>query len=163
MLARSMILAAVALAALATGCGGSGADGGDGEGGSIETSSLSKTQFIKRATELCQRERAGIVRASAAYVAEHQSDGLPAGELAASGVQEVVMPVVEAQIEAVRELGAPAGDEAEVGAMLEAQQDAVDRVKELETMNPNEGVVEHFEQAIRAYEAYGLNGCRYNL
>lgn len=143
--------------------GESGADAdadGDG-GGSIATSSLDKSQFVKRANALCNKERKGLVQEARSYFAERSSDGLPPRVLTAKIVKELAMPVVEAQIEAVRGLGAPEGDEEEIEAMLDAQQRAVDEVKEQKEIDPVNGPVKQFKDVTETYERYGLKWCSY--
>lgn len=146
--------------------GGGEGGNGDGAGGGddgIMTSSLDKEEFIKRAGTLCRREKKGLIKKASAYVQEHSSEGLPPPVMTANGVKEVVMPVMEAQIEVVRELGAPEGDEEEIEEMLAAQQRAVDTVREQRTIDPVDGPVEYFEAANKSYERYGLEACSYNL
>lgn len=189
-MARKLLkaLAAVAvISAVAAGCGGDddadspapASGGGDenvssGNGGSkgearsgsaegVTTSSLNKEEFIKQASARCRQEKKGLLQKAAKYVNEHSSEEITEPVLTANGVSEVIMPVVEAQIEAVRQLGAPAGDEDEIEAMLSAQEEAVETVKEQERLDPVKGPSEFFEDNNKTYEEYGLRACSYNL
>lgn len=137
------------------------ARGGNAEG--VTTSSLDREEFIRQASARCHQAKKGLLQKAAKYVKEHSSEEVPEAVLTANGVSEVVMPVVEAQIEAVRQLGAPAGDEDEIEAMLSAQEDAVETVREQERLDPVKGPAEFFEDSNKAYEEYGLRACGYNL
>lgn len=170
MLRRVLMLTTIAVVLTVAGCGGDSdsessapaATSGDGSG-SVATSSLAKNQFIEQAEELCKREKKGLLQKAGSYIEKHSSEGLAPPVLTANGVKEVVLPVVEAQIEVVRKLGAPAGDEEEIEAMLDAQRQAVEGVKEQETLDPVYGAGEFFKEADKMYKRYGLGECSYDL
>lgn len=156
----SLLAAAVAIVAIGVGCGGSDDPNSGSEATeTIATSSLSKAAFIKQAREACLREGKGLIGEATAYRREHESEDLPEGVQLANMVKAVILPTVEAQIAAVRELGAPAGDEKEIEALLAAQQAAVDTVRELKSAESLEVVESRFAGAAKKLEAYGFTGC----
>ncbi|HWA52621.1 MAG TPA: hypothetical protein VG816_00465 [Solirubrobacterales bacterium] len=114
----------LALALCASGCGGSGqsetsatttaATNGDG--------SLSKAEFVKKASSICIETKE---RSSAAYRAYSQENSIPSSgpgleAKAADLVESVFVPLYEKQINEIGALGAPAGERAQVEAMLVA-------------------------------------------
>jgi hypothetical protein len=134
-----------------------------GGSNSVQPSSLSKAQFITQASALCRREKAGLLGKTEAYLAEHSSEGLSQPVLYADAAKKVLMPVAEARIAGIRKLGAPAGDEEEVEAMLAGQEEGIERVRQLTTFVEGESLLPYFAQSNKAFEAYGLVECRYDL
>lgn len=156
MTARSIaaLTALLALALLAAGCGSSSSDSTSSGG-----STLSRTQFVKRANAICTKERESVPTRVAAYEKKAPA-GLSPAEAQAAGVQAVLLPTFESEVTAIRALGAPAGDEQTVDAILSAQSEAIEVVAAKKDINPEEGGFEHyFDQADNLMRAYGLNGC----
>ncbi len=73
------------------------------------------------------------------------------------------MPVVEERIAAIRKLGAPAGDEEEVAAMLTGQEEGIEEVKRLKTFVEGDDLRKYFAQSTKTFEDYGLAACSYDL
>lgn len=113
----TLAIAAAATVATTAGCGD---DDSSSSTVTVTTSSLSKPEFIQKATAACERESRGLVKKANTYMEEHQADGLPQSVLEAEAVKTVLLPVVEAKIAAVQKLGAPAGDEEKIEAILTA-------------------------------------------
>ena len=162
-----LLIAAIAGLTAMTGCGDdddSASDSDEVQAVAVTTSSLSKAEFLKRAKPLCARKIESILPAIDAYAAKNRSEeNLPAPVRNANLIKAVMAPVAEEQIAVVRKLGAPAGDEKQVEAMLTAQRQAVDEVKELETLDPNQYVQEYFTDAQNMFRAYGLEECAFNF
>jgi ethanolamine utilization protein EutP (predicted NTPase) len=150
-----LLIAGIAIVAALAGCGG-----GDDSGGteSVTTSSLSKAQFIKKASAACRQERRGLVAEASAYLGKHSSDG-PRPVVIADMGKAVMAPTVEAEVAAVRKLGAPAGDEEEVEAMLAADEKGIEEVKDLKEAKSIYQVVRHFYAASELFKAYGFSAC----
>jgi hypothetical protein len=160
---RLMMMAAVAaIAASAVGCGG-GAGGSTSEaqsgGPSIATSSLDKTEFVKKASAACQREREGLPEEASVYLSKHGSKGLSESVVIANMAKAVMVPTIEAEIAAIRKLGAPAGDEEQIEAILAAQQKALDEVKGLKEAKSIEAILAHFGDANKMLKDYGFTAC----
>jgi hypothetical protein len=158
---------ATAIAAIAVGCGGDddsmspSAASGQPANVTVTTSSLSKEGFIKQASAACHREGKGLIGEVSAYLKKHRDDGLKERALQAHMVKAVVLPTVEASMAAVRELGAPAGDEEEVESLLVAQLEAVNEVRRLKKVASFEEVEAHFAEAGDSFRDYGFRSCTY--
>jgi hypothetical protein len=123
---------------------------------------LSKKEFLKRAEAACEKQRESLVEEASNFINKRIGKGdTEADELALIGpmAKAVMVPTIEAEIAAVRKLGAPAGDEEQIEALLEAQQEAVEEVKELKSANSLEDVEKHFANATEMYAEYGFGAC----
>lgn len=123
----TVVLAAlIALfAAIATGCGGS--DGGDDSSSSTAAQALTKVAFIKQAGAICDQAD----KRQAASYEEFKADNGEAKSKADEEkvVTEVGLPAIELEIEELREIGAPEGDEDEISAMIDEVEAAVEASK----------------------------------
>jgi hypothetical protein len=153
----------VAATALVAGCGGddesSSAANDQSDGASVTTSSLDKAAFIKQASAACAKERKSLISEATAYLEKPAVKKQPEGIAFANMARAVMAPTIEAEIAAVTRLGAPAGDEEEVEAMLAAQQASVEEVKGLKQAKSLEDIEVHFRDATKLYEAYGFEAC----
>jgi hypothetical protein len=158
--ALAISVTAVVMGAL-IGCGADGnSSTGEHSDSTVTTSSLSKAAFIKKASAACVREGEGAMGKAAAYVEEHSGEGLPREVLIANTAKTVLLPIVEAQISAIRKLGAPAGDEEEIDSILDAQEMAVREVRGLKKVEAMTAMfVEYFADVGRKFEAYGFKAC----
>jgi hypothetical protein len=160
--AQSMVSLAVAsaLCAFAMGCGDdddSSSGGAPSDNPSITTSSLTKAQFIKQAGAACNKEREEVLQELSAYAERHK--GVPRDRLIANAFKAVFVPVVEKEIAAIRQLGAPEGDEEEVAEILAAEQEGIDQIKQLERAKSAPEFGSYFQAADEKLKAYGLTGC----
>jgi len=155
-----LLATATAIGAIAAGCGGGGNSSTSASTGGITvtTSSLGKAAFIKKAEAACDAERGKLIPEIDAYFKKYGSK-LPEPVLIVKMLQATLVPIVEAEIADVRKLGAPAGDEEEIAAMLAAQQKAVERVKKMKRAPATEAVESNFVGATKLYRAYGFDAC----
>jgi hypothetical protein len=121
----------------------------------VARSSLSKAAFIRQAGAICRQKGEETLRELDTYVEKHGSEGLSEEVVLANALRAVVLPATEAEISAVSKLGAPAGDKEEVEALLAAQQEAVDEVRELKELKSLGEAAEHFEDATNGFKEYG--------
>lgn len=166
---RRSIIFAVALTLLVlAGCGGgsgdsTSTDGSASPGGpAIKTSSLSKAEFIKQAAKACRQEKKKLVSRAVAYVNRQQSkqQRKSSEESGLAGVtQAVVLPAVKMEIADIRKLGAPVGDESEIEAFLNAEQEAVDSLTKLKRITSRVQMERYFAESAKLARAYGLNAC----
>jgi hypothetical protein len=130
-----------------TACGSDSLSAGE----TLATSSLSKPQFIKKANALCTQREQKVVQQAAAYQASHPKAS------SQEVIEAVLVPGLRTQIAEVRKLGAPAGDEQQVEAILVAKSEALDRI-EAEHL-PQGQFHQVFTKSRNLSHAYGLQIC----
>lgn len=118
-----VVVAALTIGAFAAGCG----DGGD----STASASVTKAQFVKKATAICadrkKRWEAKVASAKKEFEAEDASlDEEGAEELVSSSL----LPLMKEELEELEDLGAPAGDEEKVSKILEARSEAIAKIEQ---------------------------------
>ena len=162
---KTLLLVAVAIASLAAGCGGgseSSSSTGASDGSTIATSSLSKDEFIKQASEACKQARKNLLERVLAYTQQHESKGQTRSaesETFAGSIKAVLLPTIEKEMAEIRQLGAPSGDEGEVEAFLVAEQKAVDSVARLKRIVSRFQFERYFTESAKLFREYGLDGC----
>lgn len=162
-----LVVAALVCLALGGCGGGEDASGGDstaaasgGQAETIETSSLSKAEFIKQAEAICAREGEHFLQLISSYMSSHApKSGESEQEVAAEGVRQTLLPKFQNQIDQIRELGAPAGEEEEVEAILAAMQRAVDALAKRKEVALATDIDQEFRPAGRLAIRYGLEYC----
>ena len=138
------LLAAAALIMVLGGCGGSSSASSQG--------ALTKSQFIKRADAICVQSEGEQLQLMVAYAKHHP--GAEEEEM----VKPAGLPPLEKQLESIKALEAPAGDEAKVAAWLDEFEAQLQKAKK----NPGSVLdLEHnpFATANKMAEKYGLKGC----
>jgi hypothetical protein len=157
--------AVLTAASLFGGCGS-----GDGSGASaeitVETGSLSKPEFVKRADEMCRKSKAQALREFQAFAKKNQPSARQAPqekeeEQLTEVVDTILVPIYEKLINRLSALGAPEGDRQEVAAFLSSVRRTLDRLEQnpatLDTLrNP-------FKPAGERALKYGLKGCGESL
>ncbi len=150
--ARGTVVA-VALAAVVmiVGCGGSD----DGSGGE----SISKEEFIVKADAVCKRSNERMEKAFGEFLKANRDIKKPTDPALQQLVGDVMVPSIKREIEELRALGVPSGDEEKVEAMVAALEEG------LETAEDNPKVVTSassdtiFGIASRIAGEYGLEIC----
>jgi hypothetical protein len=137
------------------------AGGGQGEG--ISTSSLNKAQYVKKAAALCRATRKGLLAKVGRYLREHSSDEVSEEVRNAKATRAVILPVIEARQAVLLRLGAPAGDEEEIEAMIAGQESGLNEAESAKTVGSEVGPEEFFIQSNETFKKYGLLDCGYNL
>jgi hypothetical protein len=117
------LAALIALAAVVVGCGGSDSD---------TSSSLSKAQFIKQADAICEKSNDKVGSEFESYAKEQGWDENkePSKKQQEEAITDVVAPSVQTQVDEIKDLGTPAGDEDQVEAMLTAVEEGVETLEE---------------------------------
>ena len=160
MRSRPVLLLAALVAALTlaiAGCGGdddetttgaSGASGATGAGGAP----LSKSEFIAQADAACKSGNEALDKSGQKLF----SDGSPSTEEITQYVDQSFVPTIEGELDAIRSLTPPEGDEETIDDILQAAQTSVENVKDdpslLESGNP-------FKEADDLANQYGLKVC----
>ncbi|MGH2976238.1 MAG: hypothetical protein ACRDLL_15445 [Solirubrobacterales bacterium] len=150
----SIALVAAVVALFVVGCGGGDA--------SISTSTISKEAFIKKADAVCKKGFAQLQRGFAAYLKENKKSIIalrhPSRADYEGLIGGVLVPNLEKEIEEIRALGAPSGDEDRIEEILTAFEEGI------ETAESNRKAVTNSSEAIfgigsRLAKEYGLEVC----
>jgi hypothetical protein len=164
-----------AIAVLVGGCGGGsdstgtagtggGAEAKSGNGSAAEAaSSLSKSEFVEKADAICNRDKRQGLAEMSTYVKEKGAESAsPQAKIALlrEALQAVFLPKVQDQIDEIRALGAPQGDEQEVEAFLAALQEGLDAASKAATPT-NALFGQSFKRSGELARAYGLTACAY--
>jgi len=155
LLALALLVIVVSL----SGCGDD--DGGTAEGSevTVETSSLTKAQFIDRADSICQQSEEKLEKVIGNFLKSFTANPAQASvdAQAATLVNTVMVPSYEKLIEELRALGAPSGDEQEVSAFLTSLRESLEAGEEqpLKFVQSREPFVE----GVKLSKAYGFNVC----
>jgi hypothetical protein len=133
-------------AALVAGC----ASGG----GSAETS-LTKKQFVAKASSICQEAEQEEIKLIGSFSKSHP-DAKNEEEL----VEPAFIPPAEKMIRELGTLGAPSGDENEVKAIVEELENGLSETKKepKALLNPN---TNPFKEADKLAREYGIKACSY--
>jgi hypothetical protein len=146
---RTRIAAIAAVAAIAV--AGAGCGGGDDDS---STTALSKDEFVTQANQICA-DGNDKVDAAAKDVF---SSGQPSQDDVNSFVTDTVIPNIQDQIDQIRALGIPEGDEDQVNAILDSAQSDIDAAKEDPTII-SDAKGDPFKETNKLAAAYGLNEC----
>jgi hypothetical protein len=136
----TLVLAALALGAAAC--------------GSDDESTIAKEDFIAQANEICKT----ITDETDAASEEALSDNPTDAEIEAFWT-DTARPGIEDQVDQIRELGAPEGDEAEIDALLAEVEAATEETQQaVDAGTVGEGP-DPFEKADQLSVDYGLTEC----
>jgi hypothetical protein len=157
------VLAGMSAALIVAGCGGSGnSTNGDLGEVTVETSSLSKAEFMKRADAICKTNKAQLIHEYKLFVtsalAEAKSNSASKSDEKASQrklVDTLVVPSFEKDIEEISALGAPKGDEQEITSLLDSLKKELERLQQ----DPSKVLDASFARTSKMAQAYGLSGC----
>jgi hypothetical protein len=146
------VLACAALAAGALAACGGGDDNKQQFGATVGSgpSTLTKDQFVQQANQICDQGNKELDTASQALGQNPTADQI------SSFATDTVVPAVERQVSDIRALGAPAGDEEQVNALLDAAQADAEKVKSDPTVLANG---DPFADANKLADDYGLTSC----
>lgn len=138
---------AVALTAGLAGCGG----GGDS---SATTTALGKGEFLAKANAICARGNKQTDEAFSGL------DAKPSSAQVEKAIETGFVPAVQAQIDEIRALDAPEGDEAKVEHMLDLAQEDLDgiRADPIAYAEESDGG-KRFANFARLAHPYGMTSC----
>lgn len=130
---------------------------GCGDGDDETTASLTRAEFVSQANAVCVRgtkERSAKFREAAKEAKPGQTFSDADREQV---VRDVLIPPYRKVIEDLKKLGAPEGDEQEVEAIVEAMEEAADKVE----ADPGPAVQStvQFTEANKLSAEYGLTDC----
>jgi hypothetical protein len=158
-----LMVASLGGAVIAAGCGGD--DDDDTTAATTETTGatgaagggpLSKEAFVKAADGVCAQGDKEIQREAARTF----GNGQPSKQEQEDFVTGTVLPNIEAQINGIRALTPPEGDEDQVNAILDAAQQAVDEsMDDPSALTQGGGGSDPFAEANELATDYGLTEC----
>jgi hypothetical protein len=116
---------------------------------------IAKVEFLAEADRICASTNARIEAAADGLVAT--GDQPPPAEVRRI-IRSVVVPALEVEVRAIRALGAPAGDEREVAAILAATEEGIVQI-EADPVGVLDGPPPALRRAGRLARAYGSREC----
>jgi hypothetical protein len=158
-LAVVLALGLAAACLLVSGCGG-----GDGKGSSDQAAPIAKAAFVKKADAICQASRRSLIVRVLAALREGKAAGSSRHEIETAAVATILIPTLRAEVEDLRQLGAPSGDEEEIGELLDAMQKPIEEAR----TDPQSYVQYgghyrpgsyHYGEVSRLASRYGLTDC----
>jgi hypothetical protein len=142
----------LAIAAVAAGCGSSDDSG--------STASLSKAQFVKQGNAICRKGNAKIEAEFEEFADDHhlQENKKPSKPVLEEATEEILVPWISNQVEEIRALGTPEGDEGEVDEILSGAEEAVEEAR-AEPATFAEGESAKLKEVNKEAREYGLTVC----
>jgi hypothetical protein len=146
-----LLACTLGLGLVASGCGG-GSD--DSSSNTTSTPAPTKAEFLQKGNAICE---AGNAQLQADF--EALGTNKPTQAQLEQVVTGKLVPSVEAQISDIRALGAPAGDEDQVKAILDAASAGIAKVKADPALIASNGGQDPLKQSNELANAYGLTSC----
>jgi hypothetical protein len=144
------LAATLALGLLAGGCGSASKSPASK---SAATAALSKPQFLAQGNAICARGNQSLGAAGKAL------GNQPGKAQIAAFVRSTFAPDIQTQIDGLRALGAPAGDQATVANMLDVAQTDLDKIKSNPALLAGGAGFADFAHLVHPY---GLTACAPN-
>jgi hypothetical protein len=156
-----LALAGAGVALVATGCGGDDDDDTTAATTATTTAAagepLSKQEFIAEADTICSQGDREINQAANETFGGGQE---PSQEEQEQFVTDTVLPNIQGQIDGIRALTPPEGDEDQVTAIVDAAQSGIDEVEQdPSAFTQQGGGSDPFAEANRLAQDYGLTAC----
>lgn len=147
----ALIVALLATAVLLAGCGGGSGDS--------STASISKEEFIKKASVVCKKGTARMQHAVLKFLRHGREVKRPTTAQSVKLVGTVIVPSVQQEIKEIKALGVPSGDEEKVNAIVGALEEGVETAE-----NDPQAVVKGssdvvFGIASRIASEFGITAC----
>jgi len=150
----AIAFAFAALVVVAVGCGGGGSDSSSTSGADAE--SLTPKEFVEKADSICTQSQERISKKYSEFLKELKGKETKAQTLEA--IETIGIPQVRLQLEALRELEAPASKEAEMTAYLDALEEEVE-AGEKDPKALNGSAPEVFAKSEAAAKGLGFKVC----
>lgn len=140
---RYVLALALAASLIAAGCGGDDDD-----------EALTKQEFITQADQVCAEGQAEIGKE-----ADKVFKGQPSKAETEKFTTETAIPNIQSQIDGVRALTPPEGDEDQVNEITDSAQAALDEMKQDPSLLTQRGGSDPFEKTDQLSKEYGLKKC----
>lgn len=153
-----LLASVIAIALVAAGCGSSS---DDTTGESTSAASLTKAEFLKQGNAICAAGNKEIEEGFEEFAKEEGiNDKAPPSKAQSQKASEtILLPTINKQIEGLRELGTPEGDEGEVDELLTSAEEAVEKGEEDPVALIEEEGSNPFAEVNKAAREYGLTVC----
>ena len=142
----ALALTTLALSAAALGCGGD------------DEEPLSKAEFIKQGDAICKKSGDKVDAAAEKQFADLGRGETPSPSEIEAFAEETLVPEVSGQLEDLRELPAPEGDEDRVNEIFDAAEEALGKVEDDPAVLLEQGG-DPFESANELASDYGFKEC----
>jgi hypothetical protein len=119
------------------------------------TTALSKAAFLKQGNAVCAKGNKQINSAAHKVFGPNKK---PTKADETKFATDTLIPSVQSQINAIKALGAPQGDEAKVTAIVTSAQSALDKIKADPTL-AFQNKLDPFAKSNKLTTAYGLTAC----
>ena len=146
------IAAALIVGLAAAGCGSSSSSSKSTS--STATTALTKAQFLAKANAICTTGNKQLSAANAKLTKNSTQAQI------AAAIKTTTIPTIQAQINRIRALGAPSGEQATVTNMLNLAQSDLNKVKSNPTLLA--GNTNPFANFAKVAHSYGLTACARN-
>jgi len=143
-----VLLSIVAVALVAAGCGSSKK--------THTTPALTKAEFLKKGNAICKKGNDQINKAAQKVFLNRKTK--PSKAQLNTFATGTLIPSVQSQINGVKALGAPKGDEAKVNAIITTAQAALDKAK-TDPILLTGSKHDPFAKSNKLAKAYGLTVC----
>jgi hypothetical protein len=150
------LLVVVAAVGLLAGCGSS-----DDDGTTDSSASLTKADFVTQGNEICTEGNEEIESGIEGFAEENGLSGndQPTEEQVEELATDILIPSVAKQVEELRDLGAPSGEEKEVNAFLDKAESTVEEVEADPSLITDEEGESPFASVNREATSLGLTTC----
>ena len=145
----ALIAATMAIALVAAGCGDSDDD--------TTTASITKAEFLKQGNAICKAGNDEIDSEFEKFAEENNlsEDEEPTQAQFEEAAEDFLLPSVSRQVEEVRALGVPEGEEDAVNAFLDSAEAEVEAIE----ADPSLLEGDAFEDVNKEADAIGLSAC----
>jgi hypothetical protein len=140
---------------IAAGCGSS-----DDSTDSTSSSSLTKAEFLKQGNAICAKGEKELNEEFEKFAEEENlsENKQPTKAQLTKATEEVFLPIIKEQVEGIRDLGAPSGEEEQVDEVVTAAEEALEKGEEDPASLANEKE-DPFADANKLANDYGLTKC----
>jgi hypothetical protein len=122
---------------------------------------ISNLKFVRQVRDICAQGKKLGVKRMAAFIKSHQGQSKQASpQLLVEAIQSIFLPGLQSQVDEIRALGTPPGDEAKVEAFLAAMEEAIEASAEA-TGPSSLSYGENFKREAELANEYGIHRCAY--
>ena len=150
----ALLAGALAIALGAAGCGSSD------DSSSESTTSLTKVEFVKEGNAICTKGNTKINSEFEAFSKDRNlsETKAPSKAVQEEAAEEILIPLISSQVEELRALGTPEGDEGEVDEILTGAEEAIEEGEE-DPISLIGGSSPKFKEVNKLAREYGLTVC----